>query len=145
MNVERVSELLTYPAICQPELSNFVIDPAFSSFISSPRTGAKTAAKAIVRVATSALKGRADITEISSSARLTGLSGNNLNHSDVTGAHSPRSSEHQSIHSGRKTMKVAALGLCIIALMLGACRRESPEYAPMKLGGANAASQPAQQ
>lgn len=41
-------------------------------------------------------------------------------------------------------MKVAALGFCIIALMLGACRRETPEYTPMKLGGANAASQPAQ-
>lgn len=34
-----------------------------------------------------------------------------------------------------KTMKVAALGLCIVALMLGACRRETPDYTPMKLGG----------
>jgi len=32
-------------------------------------------------------------------------------------------------------MKIAALGLCVVALMLGACRRESPEYTPMKLGG----------
>jgi hypothetical protein len=40
-------------------------------------------------------------------------------------------------------MKVAALGICIAALMLGACRRESPEYAPMKLGGTTAASQTA--
>jgi hypothetical protein len=37
-------------------------------------------------------------------------------------------------------MKVAALGLCIAALMLGACRRESPEYTPMKLGGPAATS-----
>lgn len=38
-------------------------------------------------------------------------------------------------------MKVAALGFCVVALMLGACRRETPEYAPMKLGGTAAASQ----
>jgi hypothetical protein len=31
-------------------------------------------------------------------------------------------------------MKFAALGICVIALALGACRRESPEYVPMKLG-----------
>jgi hypothetical protein len=39
------------------------------------------------------------------------------------------------------TMKVAALGICIAALTLGACRRESPDYTPMKLGGTNAASE----
>ncbi len=38
-------------------------------------------------------------------------------------------------------MKVAALGICIAALMLGACRRETPEYVPMKLGGPAPASQ----
>lgn len=38
-------------------------------------------------------------------------------------------------------MKVVALGVCIAALALGACRREAPEYAPMKLGGTNSASQ----
>lgn len=31
-------------------------------------------------------------------------------------------------------MKIAVLGLCFAALALGACRRESPEYVPMKLG-----------
>jgi hypothetical protein len=34
-------------------------------------------------------------------------------------------------------VKVAVLGLCIAALALGACRRESPEYTPMKLGAAS--------
>jgi hypothetical protein len=38
-----------------------------------------------------------------------------------------------------KIMKVAALGLCIVALMLGACRRETPDYTPMKLGGTSTA------
>lgn len=42
-------------------------------------------------------------------------------------------------------MKVVALGICIAALALGACRRETPEYAPMKLGGANTASDAVQQ
>ncbi len=42
-------------------------------------------------------------------------------------------------------MKVAALGLCIAALMLGACRRETPDYTPMKLGGAAATSPDAPQ
>jgi hypothetical protein len=42
-------------------------------------------------------------------------------------------------------MKIAALGLCVAALMLGACRRESPEYAPMKLGGPAASAQDVQQ
>jgi hypothetical protein len=42
------------------------------------------------------------------------------------------------------TMKVAALGICVVALMLGACRRESPEYTPMKLGGDSANSQAVQ-
>jgi hypothetical protein len=31
-------------------------------------------------------------------------------------------------------MKIAVLGLCLAALALGACRRETPEYTPMKLG-----------
>jgi len=31
-------------------------------------------------------------------------------------------------------MKIAVLGLCFAALALGACRRETPEYTPMKLG-----------
>lgn len=39
-------------------------------------------------------------------------------------------------------MKLAALGLCIAALMLGACRRESPEYAPMKLSAGSASAEP---
>jgi hypothetical protein len=43
------------------------------------------------------------------------------------------------------TMKIAVLGLCVAALMLGACRRESPEYAPMKLGGPNTATQDVKQ
>ncbi|CAA2138707.1 hypothetical protein [Hyphomicrobium sp. ghe19] len=42
-------------------------------------------------------------------------------------------------------MKVAALGICIAALMLGACRREAPEYTPMKLGGPASVSQDAPQ
>jgi hypothetical protein len=42
-------------------------------------------------------------------------------------------------------MKVVALGICIAALALGACRRETPEYAPMKLGGTNTASDAVQQ
>lgn len=37
-------------------------------------------------------------------------------------------------------MKYAALGICIAALALGACRREAPEYTPMKLGGTSATS-----
>jgi hypothetical protein len=31
-------------------------------------------------------------------------------------------------------MKLVVLGICLTALALGACRRESPEYQPMKLG-----------
>ena len=42
-------------------------------------------------------------------------------------------------------MKVAALGLCIAVLMLGACRRPPPDYAPMKLGGTAATSPDAPQ
>lgn len=42
-------------------------------------------------------------------------------------------------------MKIATLGLCIAALMLGACRRESPEYTPMKLGAGSASAEPAPQ
>jgi hypothetical protein len=41
---------------------------------------------------------------------------------------------------GEDNMKIAALGLCVAALMLGACRRETPEYAPMKLGATTSAS-----
>lgn len=37
-------------------------------------------------------------------------------------------------------MKIAALGLCVAALMLGACRRETPDYTPMKLGGPSASA-----
>jgi hypothetical protein len=33
-------------------------------------------------------------------------------------------------------MKLAVLGICLATLALGACRRESPEYTPMKLGAA---------
>jgi hypothetical protein len=42
-------------------------------------------------------------------------------------------------------MKIAALGLCIAALMLGACRRESREYTPMKLGAGSPSAEPAPQ
>jgi len=38
-------------------------------------------------------------------------------------------------------MKFAVLGVCIAALALGACRREQPEYTPMKLGGPASAAQ----
>jgi len=31
-------------------------------------------------------------------------------------------------------MKMTAIALCVAALALGACRREAPEYVPMKLG-----------
>ncbi len=31
-------------------------------------------------------------------------------------------------------MKIVVLGICLATLALGACRRESPEYQPMKLG-----------
>ena len=38
-------------------------------------------------------------------------------------------------------MKIAVLGLCFAALALGACRRELPEYTPMKLGAPAATAQ----
>ncbi|MEZ5900312.1 MAG: hypothetical protein AB7S74_00925 [Hyphomicrobium sp.] len=31
-------------------------------------------------------------------------------------------------------MKYTVLAVCVAALALGACRRETPEYVPMKLG-----------
>ncbi|HMN37322.1 MAG TPA: hypothetical protein PKD49_06375 [Hyphomicrobium sp.] len=31
-------------------------------------------------------------------------------------------------------MKLTILAVCLAALALGACRREAPEYVPMKLG-----------
>jgi hypothetical protein len=31
-------------------------------------------------------------------------------------------------------MKIVVLGICLATLALGACRREAPEYQPMKLG-----------
>lgn len=40
-----------------------------------------------------------------------------------------------NVNRGADQMKIAALALCVVALALGACRRESPEYVPMKLGG----------
>lgn len=40
-------------------------------------------------------------------------------------------------------MKFVILGICVTALALGACRRESPEYEPMKLGAADVSSQAA--
>lgn len=40
-------------------------------------------------------------------------------------------------------MKIAVLGICLAALALGACRRETPEYTPMKLGAASTTSQTA--
>jgi len=42
-------------------------------------------------------------------------------------------------------VKVAVLGLCLAALALGACRRETPEYTPMKLGATAGATQVAVQ
>lgn len=36
-------------------------------------------------------------------------------------------------------MKIAVLGLCLATLALGACRRETPDYTPMKLGGSGTA------
>jgi hypothetical protein len=44
-----------------------------------------------------------------------------------------------AIQSGGEPMKIAVLGLCFAALALGACRREAPEYTPMKLGAASVA------
>jgi len=38
-------------------------------------------------------------------------------------------------------MKIAVLGICLATLALGACRRESPEYTPMKLGAATGTAQ----
>jgi hypothetical protein len=38
-------------------------------------------------------------------------------------------------------MKFAVLGLCLVTLALGACRRESPEYTPMKLGATTGTAQ----
>jgi hypothetical protein len=38
-------------------------------------------------------------------------------------------------------MKIAALGLCVAVLALGACRRETPEYTPMKLGASTSTAQ----
>lgn len=35
-------------------------------------------------------------------------------------------------------MKFAALTICIAALAVGACRRESADYTPMKLGAGDA-------
>ena len=40
-----------------------------------------------------------------------------------------------------RTMKIAVLGFCLAALALGACRRETPEYTPMKLGAASGTAQ----
>jgi hypothetical protein len=42
---------------------------------------------------------------------------------------------------GGKAMKFAVLGLCLATLALGACRREAPEYTPMKLGAPTGATQ----
>jgi hypothetical protein len=42
-------------------------------------------------------------------------------------------------------MKFAVLGLCLAALALGACRREAPEYTPMKLGATAGTTQGAVQ
>lgn len=42
-------------------------------------------------------------------------------------------------------MKIAVLGLCLAALALGACRRETPEYTPMKLGAASSTTQASSQ
>jgi hypothetical protein len=32
-------------------------------------------------------------------------------------------------------MKISVIALCLATLALGACRRETPYYEPMKLGG----------
>jgi hypothetical protein len=42
-------------------------------------------------------------------------------------------------------MKIAVLGLCLATLALGACRRETPEYTPMKLGATSGTTQASSQ
>jgi hypothetical protein len=72
------------------------------------------------------------------------VAGNKLNRSDVAGSHQTNFCNRHHLQ-WEIDMKVAALGLCIAALMLGACRRETPDYTPMKLGGTSSSQNVARQ
>jgi hypothetical protein len=85
----------------------------------------------------------ANLTELSYLAtrcvvgRRIAIAGNKLDRLGVSGTHQTNVLDRNHPH-WEIDMKVAALGLCIAALMLGACRRETPDYTPMKLGGTSA-------